>query len=263
MGHIRLGTLPKTRPWVKVVELVADAQADVPAIATATLDASDKAFQAIQNDPGFTETVVLMTELAIAAKQKDPVRHLNQLGLDIHERCSIPEIASAIQSFLDDKASLRRSHSDFAELSQNALVGAITNHLGDKLGGLFAPSSAEVNNAMLHLGRPGEFGKLARTFFERVSHNCMLYFLSKAAGAEVGEGKRFATIKQVKEFEAAMAQHSREASVIVEEYSGDWFSKNRWEGGGKIDREATSGFGWYAIEKIRGEMRARAQSDAS
>ena len=223
MGHVRLGILPRTRAWNAVVQLITDG-ADVDAIASATSAASDKAFVAIQKDPGFTETVVLMTELGIAAKKKNPVQHLKTIGLKISEGCSVPEIASAIQSFLDEKTSDRRQHTDFAELSQNALVSAITSHLGDKLGGLFTPSSDDVRNAMSHLGRPGEFGKLARTFFERVSHDCMRYFLSKAVGAEVGEGKRFATIKQVKDFEVAMAQHSREASVIVEECRADRMS---------------------------------------
>jgi len=59
MGHVRLGTLPKTRVWKNVIELIAN-EADVDEIAAATFEAADKAFESIQNDKGFLETVELM-----------------------------------------------------------------------------------------------------------------------------------------------------------------------------------------------------------
>lgn len=80
MGHVRLGTLPKTREWREVVRYIADG-ADVSQIAGATMRASDKAFEVIQNDIGFAETVDLMAQLAVAAKSDDPVSHLEALGI--------------------------------------------------------------------------------------------------------------------------------------------------------------------------------------
>lgn len=65
MGHVRLGTLPRTRAWKDLIALIEDG-ADLPEIADATVRASDKAFEAIQNDSGFADAVDLMTHLAIA-----------------------------------------------------------------------------------------------------------------------------------------------------------------------------------------------------
>ena len=52
MGHVRLGTLPRTRSWHDVVGFIADGET-VESVANQALAASDKAFGCIQNDPGF------------------------------------------------------------------------------------------------------------------------------------------------------------------------------------------------------------------
>lgn len=61
MGHVRLGSLPRSRAWKEVVGLIT-AGADVSQIANATIRAADKAFTFVLNDEGFTEAVWLMTQ---------------------------------------------------------------------------------------------------------------------------------------------------------------------------------------------------------
>ena len=75
MGHVRLGTLPRSRAWKEVVGLIT-AGADVSQIANATIRAADKAFSFVLNDEGYTEAVWLMTQLAIAAKKDNFSEHL-------------------------------------------------------------------------------------------------------------------------------------------------------------------------------------------
>lgn len=59
MGHVRLGRLPKTRTWIKVVELIY-AGADVATVAEAVVKASEKALKFVQKDVGFREAVYLI-----------------------------------------------------------------------------------------------------------------------------------------------------------------------------------------------------------
>ena len=56
MVHVRLGTLSKTRAWKDVIDLITDG-ADAAEIAAATVNAADNAFEVIQNDKGFIQTV--------------------------------------------------------------------------------------------------------------------------------------------------------------------------------------------------------------
>jgi len=68
MRHVRLGRLPKSRIWQKVVDLIANG-ADVNRVAEAAARASEKAFSTIQSDAGFREAVHQLTQLAVAAKK--------------------------------------------------------------------------------------------------------------------------------------------------------------------------------------------------
>lgn len=92
MGHVRLGSLPRSRAWKEVVGLIT-AGADVSQIANATIRAADKAFSFVFNDEGFTEAVWLMTQLAIAAKKDNFNDHLQSVGINLPQDTSLPDVS--------------------------------------------------------------------------------------------------------------------------------------------------------------------------
>ena len=67
---------------------------------------------------------------------------------------------------------------------------------------------------------------------------------------------------QAAEFNAALQIHTREASLIVEQFSSEWFSKHRFHEGGDISRKSSDGFAGYALKKMRDELKMGASSDA-
>lgn len=262
MGHVRLGTLPKTRAWKEVIALIASG-ADVSEIADATMGAADKAFEAIQNDPEFRDTVEMMTHLAIAARKDDPGGYLASVGLRLTNQTSLAEVAVALNRALERKAEISGNRSDFGELAHGALVGAVVEHLSDRFGTMFSPTSAEVHSALSELGKKSQFGSLSRTFFAKLTTTSIDYFLSRTVGTQIGEGQRFATTNQVAQFRNALGLHCNEAAEIVERYSADWFSKHHFEANGKIPKSKTQGFGWYAMQKMREELKMRSDSNGT
>lgn len=258
MGHVRLGTLPQTRAWKEVVRLLADG-ADVAQIADATLLAADKAFEGMAHDAGFTESVWLLTQLGIAAKHENPTAHLESVGLKLSPHTSIAEVATAISTALNQQMSKAGRRSDISSIASNALVSAITSHLNGKLGGLFEATSAEVHGALRDLGKQKAFGELSRTFFAKLSSESLKYFLDKSIDTHLGEGQRFQTRGDAREFRNALTTHCHEAAAIVQTFASGWFSKNRYKGEGEIRRDKAEGFGWYAMQKIRAEMKERAK----
>lgn len=261
MGHIRLGLLPRTRAWKEVVGLIV-AGADVSQVATATINAAEKAFSFVLNDEGYTEAVWLMTQLAIAAKQENYREHLAGIGVHLPDKATVADIATSLSDTLDRKLALGRQ-SDLAEIAQRALIGAVVSHLSPKLPSLFPADAADVHAALASLSRQKEFGELSRSFFARLTNESMGYFLSKTLATHMGEGQRFATMNQVAQFEDALQTHCREASVIVETFSSDWFSKHRFEEGGTISRESANGFASFALKKMKDELKAGARPDAA
>lgn len=261
MGHVRLGLLPRSKAWNEVVGLIA-AGADVSQIANATINAAEKAFSFVLGDKGYTEAVWLMAQLAIAAKQADFSAHLESVGLSLPAGASLPDVAAAISAALDRKADTYGQHSDLGEIAQRALISAVTEHLAPKLPSLFSPDANDVKAALASLGKTREFGELSRTFFAKLTDISLGYFLSKTLDTHLGEGMRFATLNQKAQFDLALTTHCREASLIVEQFSSDWLSKNRFEQGGVISRKATDNFASYALTKMKDELKAGARSDA-
>ena len=119
----------------------------------------------------------------------------------------------ALSAAMDRRIEGSRQRSDFGELAQRALVGAVTEHLQRRMPTLLGSTSDDVSGA----------------------NECLSYFLSKTLPAQVGEERRFATMGQLAGFEEAMRTHCSEAAEIVETYSGGWFSKELHQEG-KISR---------------------------
>lgn len=187
MGHVRLGSLPRSRAWKEVVGLIT-AGADVSQIANATIRAADKAFTFVLNDKGFTEAVWLMTQLAIAAKKENLGEHLQSLGVNLPQDTSLPDLAAAVSEALDNKLESNGGRSDLGEMSQRALVGALVEHISPKLPSLFAPGPDDVRAALAALGKKREFGELSRTFFAKLTQREHELLPLKNAGYPSGRG---------------------------------------------------------------------------
>jgi hypothetical protein len=262
MGHTRLGTLPQSRKWREVVELIA-VGANVQQVASSTVNAADSAFSFVKDDRGYHEAVWILTQLGLASSHADPLAYLRSVGIDIPANTSLPGIAVAISAALSNQPDTRHPQSDLAELAHRALVDAVVQRLEPKLQqqSLFNLDSEHARQALLQFGSQKEFAKLSREFFSRLTQECMNYFLSKTLATQLGEGQRFVTTNQMAHFEEAMEKHCRESSKIVEQFSEEWFSKHRFTENKDISRESVEGFASYALKKIRDELKMRAKRD--
>lgn len=246
-----------SEPWKDVISMIAEG-AEISRVAEATTHAWNKAFNAVREDTGFREAVWLISQIGVAGKSGDPSAKLSAAGVEIQNASSMAEVAVALMDAMDHRLQNSRQRSDFGELAQRALVGAVTEHLQK----LLQTTAGDVAAAITKCGKAKEFAALSTRFFSRLTNECLDYFLSKTVPAQVGEGRRFATTTQFDAFQSALQKHCAEASRIVTKFSADWFSKNLKEGGGAIDRDAAEKFGWYGMEKVRQELSARAKKDA-
>lgn len=261
MGHVRLGNLPRSKAWKEVVALIANG-ANVAQVADATLKAAEDAFQYLKNDKGFKEAVWLLTQLGITGKTDSPFDSLRDIGVNISDNPSLPELTAAVSEALDDRLRKARAPSDFAEMAQRAIGGTLSEYFGGKLQQLWQPSADDIKAALSTMGRQKAFGEVGRDFFYRLTHSVMDALLSKTLSTHLGEGQRFATTNQKAAFDAAMKQHCKEASVIVEKFAGEWFSKHRYEESGDISRQSSDGFAAHSVTKMTAELRMRAEKHA-
>jgi hypothetical protein len=263
MGHTRVGRLPATRWWNDVVGLIADG-ADAARIAEAVTKAWERAFNHVRDDAGFREAVYILSQIGVAGKSRD-VEKLDAAGVSVKSAESVFDVALAVNEAMYRRIEGARQRSDFGELAQRALVGAVTDHLKKEVSGNLpgvAPGTTGIRQAVAKCGKEKEFGELSKTFFARLTNECLGYFLSKTLPEQVGENRRFANTEQLGKFESAMRTHCSEAAEIVRGFSGEWFSKNYYEGKGTITRDTAEKFGWFGLEKMRRELGERARADA-
>ena len=136
MGHIRLGKLPRTKKWREVVGLIA-AGADVSQVADATLNAAEDAFEYvnINEDEGFNQAAWIMVQLGVASKADDPIQHLKDQGIDLAGQTSMVGIQAAISDAMDNHLEKHGGQSDLGEISQRALIEAVSERIKPRLDG--------------------------------------------------------------------------------------------------------------------------------
>jgi hypothetical protein len=251
MGHIRLGTLPRTRKWIEVLDLIGGG-AGSPEVAAATLDASERGLAGAAKDAGLVHSTWLLTQIPLAARSEDFAARLQELGLEIGTAPSVLEVAGALAAGVDEHLRRKGGRTDLGEMAQMAACEALVALGTPATGNLFETTAPTAQEALKGLSTPKQFSKLAREFFSRLSRKYLSYFLSRELSNYVSGEGRFANVEAHAEFNQGLDLYCRQAARIVEEFSGGWFSKTNYEGG--ITPEKAARFVHVALKKLRAEL---------
>src|SRR5437660_429603 len=100
MGTQRIGTLPDTAPWRRVVSLLAD-EADVAVVAEATTRAALKGLRQAGRDQGMGCCLFLLTQLVLAARQDDFAAGLRDAGLTVSDAPDVYDLVGGFSAAVD------------------------------------------------------------------------------------------------------------------------------------------------------------------
>jgi len=261
VGHSRVGKLPATLRWNQVIALIANG-AGAPEISAASALAAERSLADASNDAAVRYAVWLLTQIPLAARTDDFEGALRGLGLDVGPNPTLIDICTAFMDSVDAHVKGSGPRSDLGEMAQLCAVESLNAVAGRETARLFGPEyAADEARASLHgLATPTSFGILARDFFARLTRRYLDYYLGRQLPEHVGVAQRFRTVREHHEFEQALHRHCREASLIAQEFAGDWFSKANYEGG--ITLQKAGGFAHIAFKKIREELRLRRDAAA-
>ena len=260
MGHIRLGTLPRTRKWNQVVSLIAS-DAKVEGIAAASAEAAENGLERASRDEGLAHVFWLLTQIPEAARGGNFSERLAELGLQVSNEPTLLEILAAFTRAVDSHVRQGGKRTDLGEMAQLAGSETLASLVGRELPSLFGPTAADVRLAVAKLGTSDQFSILAREFFSRLISRSLGYFLSRELSKHVGPNKRFAAVGEHSEFNVALDLHCRQASRIIKEFSGGWYGKTLQQEKA-ITRDAARRFAHVAFKKLRAELRKRRDADA-
>lgn len=254
MGHVRLGKLPKSREWVQVVELLA-AGSGASELAAAVAVASEEELISARGDPILGATVWLLTQLPLAARSDRFATELTSLGFAPGSEQSLLGIVAGFSGAVESQISGTAGRTDLGELARQAASESLTSLVGAQMPELFGNNPNDLRIELAKFATKDRFGRLARDFFARLTHKTLDYYLSRVLADHVGPDRAFATLQDQSRFQNAVHLHCREASFIVEQFAGGWFSKANYLG--TLTRESAQNFSDYALKKVRDELRAR------
>jgi len=255
MGHIRLGTLPQSKKWRDVVGLI-DSGASVDVIAEAAAKASERDLSKASQDPRFQFVAALLVRLPLLARAPGFEDALADLGFGDNPLASVANFLSGLDAAIEQQSFGTGRASDAGLLAKSALLESLSVHLRDRLPSLFEPTAQEVRAALGEFATGDRFATLARDFFARLTYRSLDYYLSRELANHIGQDRRFETDAERVAFQQALAQHTFEASRIVQEFAGGWFGKTVWQRQ-SLNQDAINRFTDYAFKKMRSELGRR------
>ena len=260
MGHIRLGTLPRTCNWKQVVALL-NHISDPAQVASATLKAASRVYTQIPKDPGVAHAFWLLTQIPLEARQDDFFHRLKDYGIEVSSKPTALEFASAFANAVDQHVRKHGGRSDPGEMAQLAASETITHFCSSKTQTLFGTTAEDLRLALKDLSTQKQFSLFAKDFLGRFTQRYLSYFLSRELANHIGPGQPLPNIKAHSEFNEALRHYCHQAARIVEEFGGGWYSKtNFFEG--RITPEKAQGFLYVALKKIYSELRREGLGDA-
>lgn len=260
MGHIRLGVLPATRPWIRVVELLGDTGADVDDIAISTANAARRLFGKktlpglLTTEPGLLSSFWVLSQVVYLATKGDYFDRLREVGIPVQ-----PESTHSCITFIADVATAAETHAQgtpnqsvFSEIAQLSLRETLARALTNQTNTLFGTTGEDIQNACRKYATTKQFGALSKDFFATFMFRSLNFLISKAVHDHVGPGRRFSELSELSAFEDALRTFCYERALIVESISGGWTSKENYERG--ITLEAVRRFMAIAVKKIGKEL---------
>jgi hypothetical protein len=254
MGHIHLATLPGTKPWREVVQLL-DERAGADAIVAASAVAAEKDLANAAKDPMLATAVRLLALIPQAARSRDFGGALRRLDVLVPDAPMMADLTVGIAAALEHEK-LAGPRTDFSEIARRALVGTVSTQIGDALPGLFEADARDVQLAAVQLGRPDAFSRAARAFFGRLLADTLGYWLDRTLSAEIGPGARIQSLADRNAFDRALEQYCSEATRIIREFSGAWYGKTLAREG-TISKDRAAAFAAVALKKVGTELQRK------
>ena len=258
MGHIRLGRMPTSRRWRQVVELLR-LGGTVPELAAATAHAAESDLKSAKGDPTLAYTVWLLTQLPLAARSPRFAVRLGELGFDVGAEQSLLGLIAGLSKAVERHVSGSLHRTDLGELARQAASESLSAVLSAGMPSLFDTAAEDVRRELGRLATKDRFATLARDFFARLTQKTLEYYISRELPSHIGPDKSLSSIDHQIAFRIALEKHCREASQIVEDFAGGWFSKSNFQG--TLTPASAQGFADYALEKMHDELRARRAAD--
>ncbi len=255
MGHERIGIVPKTQRWGRIVEKLTslyDSEVPVSEIAEDTLHNVRNRYAALTDDPSVRHAFNFLVIFSHACGTSDPRRVLDSAGIQVSDN---PTPLSLVRALIDNLPSAL-INTEYGQLTIGAASDAVSLWYRDhssKQGSLLLHPPPFFENCRA-LGQGRGFCELSRLFFGKLTERYLHYFLDRAGSSAIRsleERQRFQ--RDLQQYADAVSEHAFETAKITQSFAAGWFNKNARES--LPDANAITGFLLHAFGKIKEELR--------
>ena len=223
MGHIRVGRLPKTKPWAGLFDLLQGGEVNAGSMAQATAEAAQEEFAALEGDRRINYCFWFLVRLATAARSEDFAGELERLGLRNPNFTSGLSFVQQVARTVEKEQRKRGQPTVFSRMAEMSLRQVLSAKLVEQSKTLFGTGQQEIQAACRAISTRQQFGRVAREFFATFMSRTIRYVTDKELSNHVGTGEPLASPEQVLRFEQALDRHCGETAKIVEEFAAGWF----------------------------------------
>jgi hypothetical protein len=261
MGHERVGMLPKTKRWRKIVGDIGSpalSPSDVSILASRTLENVRKQYEKIFFDDGVLSAFKFLVALSVYSIEENPTDKLNEMGINIQGSPTPTNITQVAHQFVDQHI----ESYEYGRIAQYAVGDAlITWHQENspKSATLFALPEIPYE-IWRKAGNGAGFCELSRLFFAKFTERYLNFFLEREASSVVTSiNQRELFKKNLRNQIDSISKHAFETSKITQSFSAGWFNKN--SKGGIPEDSVIQKFLIHSFEKMREELRREADTN--
>lgn len=255
MGHERIGIVPKTQRWERIVEKLTSlygSEIPVSEIAEDTLRNVRNRYSALTDDPSVRHAFNFLVTFSHACGTSDPRHVLASAGIQVSDN---PTPLSLVRALIGNLPSAL-INTEYGQLTIGAASDAVCQWYRDhssKQGSLLQPSGPFFENCRA-LGQGRGFCQVSRLFFGKLTERYLHYFLDRASSSafrSLEERQRFQ--RDLQQHADSVSEHAFEISKITQSFAAGWFNQNARES--LPDATAINGFLSHAFGKMKEELR--------
>ena len=226
MGHERLGLLPKSQKWRKIVAKIQPAAENPDAISdlvAATAKAIDSRFRNLGVDPAVKQAFSVLVALTIAARTESPHEALAGMGYDLQGDPTPFNLAR----LLHDEVRLEKGgYSEYAHIALASAIQASVRFYGDHS----SQSDLFPSGSSFEVWRDASDGRgfceLSRLFFASLTTGHFEYILEREASASLPTLRaREEFQKNLRQYIDEISRHSFETAKIAQSFAAGWYNK--------------------------------------
>jgi hypothetical protein len=227
MGHERVGFLPKSKSWNKVVESIHDytsTNSDVSDIAYQTIKNVKQRFLTLNEDPSFVASFKFLVVLSVANKSNDPFAFLKQQGISIAPNGSLFQLTSVTQKWMEKQSGSK----EYNALATKALINTINNWVKSNQPNtsLFGTNDS-ILSAWEKASNGSGFCEVSREYFSCFTSNYLSYFLDRVASSKISSiSERNQFSESINKHTSEISTHAFEISKIAQSFAAGWFNNH-------------------------------------